>query len=115
MDRSFVEPTSHGTSREWYATKNLGISQKIVPLNIPPTTFMRAPGEAPGSFALESAIDELAIALNMDPIELRLRNNSTAPPGKDLQWSSKHLDECYRIGAARFGWANRSPNGARGR
>ncbi|MBE1496418.1 xanthine dehydrogenase YagR molybdenum-binding subunit [Amycolatopsis lexingtonensis] len=107
--RSFVEPTSHGTSREWYATQNLAISQKIVPLNIPPTTFMRAPGEAPGSFALESAIDELAVALNMDPIELRIRNNSTAPPGKDLQWSSKHLDECFRIGAQRFGWAHRPP------
>ncbi|MGP4019358.1 xanthine dehydrogenase family protein molybdopterin-binding subunit [Saccharopolyspora sp. 5N708] len=111
MDRSFVEPTSHGTSREWYATQNLAISQKMVPLNIPPTTFMRAPGEAPGSFALESAIDELAVALHMDPIELRMRNNSTAPPGNDLQWSSKHLDECFRIGADRFGWANRSPHG----
>ncbi len=108
MDRSFVEPTSHGTSREYYATQNLAISQKIVPLNIPPTTFMRAPGEAPGSFALESAIDELAVALDMDPIELRLRNNSTAPVGKDLQWSSKHLDDCFRIGAARFGWAHRT-------
>ena len=107
IGRSWVEPTSHGTSREWYATQNLATSQKIVPLNIPPTTTMRAPGEAPGSFALESAIDELAVALTMDPIELRLRNNSTAPPGKDRQWSSKHLDECYRIGAARFGWANR--------
>jgi xanthine dehydrogenase YagR molybdenum-binding subunit len=111
IDRSFVEPTSHGTSREWYATQNLAISQKIVPLHIPPTTFMRAPGEAPGSFALESAIDELAVALDMDPIELRLRNNSAAPPGKDLMWSSKHLDECYRIGANRFGWPDRSPQG----
>jgi len=111
VDRSFVEPTSHGTSREWYTTQNLAISQKMVPLNIPPTTFMRAPGEAPGSFALESAIDELAVALHMDPIELRLRNNSTAPPGRDLQWSSKHLDECFQIGAARFGWAHRSPHG----
>ena len=111
MDRSFVEPTSHGTAREYYATQNLAISQKMVPLNIPPTTFMRAPGEAPGSFALESAIDELAVALEMDPIELRLRNNSTAPVGKDLQWSSKHLDECFRIGADRFGWAERSPRG----
>ncbi|GAA2797147.1 xanthine dehydrogenase family protein molybdopterin-binding subunit [Saccharopolyspora taberi] len=110
-DRSFVEPTSHGTSREWYSTQNLAISQKIVPLNIPPTTFMRAPGEAPGSFALESAIDELAVALRMDPIELRLRNNSAAPAGKDLQWSSKHLDECFRIGAARFGWSQRTPQG----
>jgi len=111
MDRGFVEPTSHGTSREWYATQNLAITQKMVPLNLPPTTFMRAPGEAPGSFALESAMDELAVALKMDPIELRLRNNSLAPPGRDLQWSSKHLDECFSIGARRFGWANRSPNG----
>jgi xanthine dehydrogenase YagR molybdenum-binding subunit len=110
--RSFVEPTSHGTSREWYATQNLAISQKVVPLNIPPTTFMRAPGEAPGSFALESAIDELAVALGMDPIELRVRNSSTAPPGNDLQWSSKHLDECFRVGAQRFGWAHR-PAGTR--
>lgn len=111
MDRSFVEPTSHGTSREWYATRNLAISQQVVPLHIPRTTFMRAPGEAPGSFALESAMDELAVALDIDPIELRMRNNSTAPPGQDLQWSSKHLDECFRIGAARFGWANRSAHG----
>ncbi|HWC84046.1 MAG TPA: xanthine dehydrogenase family protein molybdopterin-binding subunit [Pseudonocardiaceae bacterium] len=111
MARSFVEPTSHGTSREWYATENLAISQKMVPLNIPPTTFMRAPGEASGSFALESAMDELAVALDLDPIELRLRNNSIAPPGKDLQWSSKHLDECFRIGADRFGWANRAKHG----
>jgi xanthine dehydrogenase YagR molybdenum-binding subunit len=110
-DRSFIEPTSHGTSREWYSTQNLAISQRMVPLHVPPTTFMRAPGEAPGSFALESAIDELAVALRMDPIDLRMRNNSTAPPGKDLQWSSKHLDECFQIGATRFGWANRSPHG----
>ncbi|UQS24734.1 xanthine dehydrogenase family protein molybdopterin-binding subunit [Amycolatopsis thermalba] len=109
--RSFIEPTSHGTSREWYATRNLAISQRIVPLHLPPTTFMRAPGEAPGSFALESAMDELADALGMDPIELRLRNNSLAPPGRDLQWSSKHLDECFRIGAERFGWAERAPRG----
>jgi xanthine dehydrogenase YagR molybdenum-binding subunit len=107
----FVEPTSHGTSREWYATPNVAISQKMVPLHIPPTTFMRAPGEAPGSFALESAIDELAVALDMDPIALRRRNSSTAPPGKDLQWSSKHLDECFRRGAERFRWAERSPRG----
>ncbi|GAB2733309.1 xanthine dehydrogenase family protein molybdopterin-binding subunit [Salinifilum aidingensis] len=110
-DRSFVEPTSHGTSREWYATRNLAISQRVVPLNIPPTTFMRAPGEAPGSFALESAIDELAVALDADPIELRMRNNATAPVDKDLQWSDKHLDECFRIGAERFGWSGRAPRG----
>ena len=104
--RSFVEQTSIHT-KDYYTTKNLALSQKIVPLNIPATTFMRAPGEAPGSFALESAMDELAVALNMDPIELRLKNDSTAPHGSDLLWSSKYLDECYRVGAARFGWAGR--------
>jgi xanthine dehydrogenase YagR molybdenum-binding subunit len=110
ISHPFVEPTSHST-REYYTTQNLATSQKMVRLNIPPTTFMRAPGEAPGSFALESAIDELAVALNMDPIELRMKNDSTAPLGKDLLWSGKHLDECFRIGAARFGWADRTPRG----
>lgn len=110
MDRSFVEPASHST-REYYAAQNLAVSQKMVPLHIPRTTFMRAPGEASGSFALESAMDELAIALNMDPIALRMRNDSTAPLGKDLLWSGKHLDECFRVGAARFGWAERTPHG----
>jgi xanthine dehydrogenase YagR molybdenum-binding subunit len=110
MDRSFVEPASHST-REYYATQNLAVSQKMVPLHIPPTTFMRAPGEAPGSFGLESAMDELAVALNMDPIDLRMRNDSTAPVGKDLLWSGKHLDECFRIGAREFGWAERTPHG----
>jgi len=110
MERSFVEPASHST-REYYAAQNLAVSQKMVPLHIPPTTFMRAPGEAPGSFALESAMDELAVALNMDPIELRMRNDSTAPLGKDLLWSGKHLDECFHIGAARFGWSERTPRG----
>jgi xanthine dehydrogenase YagR molybdenum-binding subunit len=56
-------------------------------------------------------MDELAIALDMDPIELRLKNNSTAPVGEDLLWSDKHLDECFRVGAARFGWAHRTPHG----
>ncbi|MEV4320323.1 xanthine dehydrogenase family protein molybdopterin-binding subunit [Actinocrispum sp. NPDC049592] len=111
MDRSYVEPTSHTMTPKSYAIPNLAISQKMVPLNIPPTSIMRAPGEGPGSFALESAIDELAVALHMDPIELRLRNSSTAPAGSDLLWSSKHLEECYRIGAGRFGWTNRSPEG----
>lgn len=110
-DLGFVEPTSHGTSREWYSTENLAISQKAVPLDMPPATFMRAPGEAPGSFALESAVDELADALGMDPVALRRRNSSIAPAGEDLQWSSKHLDECFEIGAARFGWADRTPGG----
>ena len=109
-DRSFAEPVGDNT-KEYYATQNLAVCQRIVPLNVPPTTYMRAPGVAPGSFAVESAMDELAVALGMDPIELRMRNDSTAPLGSDLPWSSKHLDECYREGAARFGWRHRSPRG----
>ncbi|WP_021591377.1 xanthine dehydrogenase family protein molybdopterin-binding subunit [Actinomadura welshii] len=109
-DLSFVETTSV-TSREAYRTPNLALSQKVVPLHIPRTTFMRAPGEASGSFALESAMDELAVALNLDPIELRLRNSSIGPAGSDLQWSSKHLDDCYRIGAERFAWSSRTAPG----
>jgi xanthine dehydrogenase YagR molybdenum-binding subunit len=109
-DRSFVEPASHST-KESYQAPNLSVSQKMVALNIPKTAWMRAPGEAPGSFALESAMDELAVALDMDPIRLRMRNDSAAPLGGDLPWSGKHLDECFRIGAARFGWAERTPRG----
>jgi xanthine dehydrogenase YagR molybdenum-binding subunit len=108
---AFVEQTSHSTSREWYRTPNLAVTQKVVPLTIPQTTFMRAPGEAPGSFALESAMDELAVELGLDPIELRLRNSSTGPVGSDLQWSSKYLEDCYRIGAERFGWSHRTATG----
>jgi len=110
-DLSFVEQTSHATSKEWYRTPNLALSQKVVPLNIPRTTFMRAPGEAPGSFALESAMDELAAALGVDPVELRMRNLAAGPVGSDLQWSSSYLEDCYRIGAERFGWSGRGATG----
>lgn len=105
--RPFVELSSHRTSRRWYATQNLEISQRVVSLNIPGTSIMRAPGEATGSFALESAMDELAAKLGMDPIQLRLKNYACTIPGGTLPWSSKHLDECYRIGAQQFGWDQR--------
>ncbi len=70
-------------------------------------TFMRAPGESIGSFALESAMDELAYELGMDPVELRLRNEPERDPAKGTEFSSRHLQEAYRLGAERFGWANR--------
>ena len=70
---------------------------------------MRAPGEAPGTFALESAMDELAYELKMDPIELRLRNHADTDPEYKKPWSSKSLKECYRIGAEKFGWSKRQP------
>ncbi|MGW0505984.1 xanthine dehydrogenase family protein molybdopterin-binding subunit [Micromonospora sp. NPDC003241] len=95
------------TSAVLYRTPNLHIDQRHVMLDVPPTCAMRAPTEAPGSFALETAMDELAVATGIDPVELRLRNYATAVPGTGLRWSSKHLDECYRVGARRFGWSSR--------
>ncbi|HEU4425848.1 MAG TPA: xanthine dehydrogenase family protein molybdopterin-binding subunit, partial [Pilimelia sp.] len=104
----FSEPVAN-ISTNTYASPNIRIERKIVPLDVPTTTIMRAPSEASGSFALESAIDELAVALGMDPLALRLKNYSAVVPTSKLPYSSKHLDECYRIGAERFGWSRRNP------
>src|SRR3954470_23987971 len=68
---------------------------------------MRAPGECPGTYALECALDELAIALKMDPIALRLANHADKHPVKDLPFSAKHLKEAYQIAADKFGWSKR--------
>jgi xanthine dehydrogenase YagR molybdenum-binding subunit len=76
--------------------------------NIPNPSFMRAPGHAECNFALESAVDEMSYRLQIDPIELRLRNFAGAG-GADRPWSSNALRECYRVGAERFGWPDRSP------
>ncbi|WP_423462167.1 xanthine dehydrogenase family protein molybdopterin-binding subunit [Promicromonospora sp. MS192] len=91
-----------------YRTPNLHVEDRQVTLDMSPTWAMRAPDEAPGSFALETAMDELAVATGVDPVELRLRNYTTVVPGTDRPWTSKHLDECYRVGARRFGWSARS-------
>ncbi|MGQ4266812.1 xanthine dehydrogenase family protein molybdopterin-binding subunit [Nocardiopsis changdeensis] len=72
-------------------------------------TFMRAPGEATGAFVIETAMDELAHELGMDPIELRLRNHADLDPESGRPWSSKGLRECYTLGAELFGWADRDP------
>lgn len=92
-----------------YACPNLQASQRLVRLNKGTPTFMRAPGETPGTYALESALDELAYALKLDPIELRLRNHADTDPDKNLPWSSKSLKECYQLGAEKFGWSQRNP------
>jgi len=104
----FIEPVAK-TARMIYACPNIETSHRLVRLNVGTPTFMRAPGEASGSFALESAMDELAYALKMDPIELRLRNYAEVDQDKDLPWSSKSLKECYKLGAERFGWHKRNP------
>lgn len=104
----FAEPCGSITPM-LYACPNVAVTHRVVQINMGTPTIMRAPGEASGSFALESAMDELAYALNMDPLELRLRNYADTDPQKNLPWSSKSLHECYRQGAERFGWTRRDP------
>jgi xanthine dehydrogenase YagR molybdenum-binding subunit len=96
-------------TRMLYAVPNQVTTHRIVPLNVGTPTFMRAPGETTGSFAQESAMDELAWALKMDPLALRLKNYAEVDPQDNKPWSSKLLRDCYRIGAQRFGWARRKP------
>ena len=84
-------------------------THRLARLNVPTPSWMRAPGEAPGMFALESAMDELALAAGIDPVELRIRNEPQAQPGSGLPFSSRNLVACLREGARRFGWAGRDP------
>lgn len=100
---------AHTTTRLLYRPANLHVGQRVVTLDMPTSTIMRAPHEEPGSFAIESAMDELADRLRMDPVELRMKNYASVVPGDGRRWSSKHLDECYRVGARRFGWSRRNP------
>ncbi|GII90720.1 xanthine dehydrogenase family protein molybdopterin-binding subunit [Sinosporangium siamense] len=108
MEGDNFEPCASGTSYA-YACPNLRTRDTQVRLNITWCNSMRAPGEAQGNFALESAMDELAYALGIDPLELRLRNYAEEHPGLGLPWSSKALRECYEVGAERFGWSRRDP------
>ncbi|WP_322011266.1 xanthine dehydrogenase family protein molybdopterin-binding subunit [Paraburkholderia sp. J12] len=95
-------------TRMMYAVPNQSTSHRVVPLNVGTPTFTRAPGETTGSFALESAMDELAWQLNMDPVALRLANYAEVEPQDGKPWSSKALRECYETGAQRFGWSRRT-------
>src|ERR687883_91445 len=82
---------------------------RIARMNVHTPTYMRAPGEASGIYALESAMDELAVALKLDPVELRLRNEPERDEFKKLPFSSRSTRECYRVAAERFGWSRRTP------
>ena len=97
------------TTLSLYQCANVGATHRMVPVNVGTPTAMRAPGAASGTFALESAMDELAVALKLDPIELRLRNFAERDEHEKKPWSSNHLRECYRIVNDRFGWARRNP------
>jgi xanthine dehydrogenase YagR molybdenum-binding subunit len=94
-------------TRSLYAAKSFMLEVDTVKLNTVANTFMRAPGEAVGTFALESAIDELAFELGMDPVELRIRNEPEKDPTQGLPFSQRDIVEAWRAGAERFGWAER--------
>ena len=96
-------------SRLLHSCPNVDTRHRLAPMNVHTPTYMRAPGEASGIFALESAMDELAVALNFDPVELRLRNEPEMDEFKKLPFSSRSTRECYRSAAERFGWNRRSP------
>lgn len=92
-----------------YSCANLLLRNAKVKRNIGPPTPMRGPGAVPGLYALESAMDELAIKLKMDPVELRLRNEPKHDESNGKPFSSRHLSECIQIGAEKFGWSKRNP------
>ncbi|MFD8393528.1 xanthine dehydrogenase family protein molybdopterin-binding subunit [Streptomyces sp. NPDC059680] len=108
MEEADYEPFASGTAFA-YRCPNVITQDRQARLNIAVPTSMRAPAEAQGNFALESALDELACKLRMDPVELRLRNHTDVDPRNGLPWSGKALLECYEIGARRFGWSDRNP------
>ncbi|MGH7604352.1 MAG: xanthine dehydrogenase family protein molybdopterin-binding subunit [Gemmatimonadaceae bacterium] len=104
----WVEPATNQT-RLLYACPNVETEYDLIRLNVGSPTFTRAPGESTGTYALESAMDELAYALSMDPVQLRLKNYADRDPESGKPWSSKSLRACYALAAERFGWAKRSP------
>ena len=95
-------------TRMLYDSESNKTSHRLVDLNIGIATFMRAPGEATGTIALETAMDELAWKLKMDPVKLRLANYAERDPSDNKPWTSKHLRECYEQAATRFGWDKRA-------
>jgi xanthine dehydrogenase YagR molybdenum-binding subunit len=99
-----LEPT-----RQLYACPNVETRYRLAAMNVNSPTPMRGPGEATGVYALECALDELAIALQMDRVELRVRNHADADPQNGRPWSSKSLRQCYARAAEKFGWAKRDP------
>jgi xanthine dehydrogenase YagR molybdenum-binding subunit len=96
-------------TRTLYAGANRETRHRLAPLDIPVASSMRAPGEAVGLLALECAMDELAEKLNLDPIELRVRNEPAEDPERHIPYSSRILVPCYQEGARRFGWDKRNP------
>jgi xanthine dehydrogenase YagR molybdenum-binding subunit len=108
FDGRVVAPATK-TSRKLYACPHVLTTYRMKHLNLPAPFTMRGPGETPGLFALESAMDELAYALDMDPVELRLKNEAVIDLDGARRWSSRSLPECFRQAGQRFGWSARDP------
>ncbi len=118
LEHHVVQPTSKlitfmeyciGVTGMAYSCANVSAGQHLVEMNVGSPTPTRGPGAVPGLFALESAMDDLAIKLNMDPLELRLKNYAEKDESSNKPFSGKHLRECYETGAKKFGWSKRNP------
>ncbi|MBM6404173.1 xanthine dehydrogenase family protein molybdopterin-binding subunit [Phycicoccus sp. CSK15P-2] len=96
-----------------YATPALRVGTEVVELDMLPNTFMRAPGDATGSFGLESAMDQLAHDVSLDPVELRLRNDTDRTPLHGRRFSHRRVPDLMELGSREFGWAERGPGGRR--
>ncbi len=105
----FVESCGARSTGVLYASPSITVEETVYAVNVATPTFMRAPGECPGTYAVECAMDELAAELRIDPVELRVINHSDVHPITEKPWSTKHLKEAYRLGAEKFGWAARTP------
>ena len=106
INDEFVEPCGD-CSKIMYDTPNSLITYRVVPMNVILPTYTRGPGKSTGSFALESAMDELAYKLKMDPIELRIKNEPERDPSNNKPWSTRTTVQCLREGAKAFGWEKR--------
>ncbi|GAB3934079.1 xanthine dehydrogenase family protein molybdopterin-binding subunit [Micromonospora vulcania] len=107
--REFAEQTAVYT-RSMYAAPHRRTTHRLVRLDVPTPFWMRAPGECPGAYALEPAMDELASAVGIDPVELRIRNDPAVDPDQGTPFTSRNLVACLREGADRFDWADRDPS-----
>jgi xanthine dehydrogenase YagR molybdenum-binding subunit len=110
--KEYAEQTA-APARMMYASPNRRTTHRLAALDVPVPSWFRAPGECPGMFGPEVAMDELAERLGIDPVELRIRNEPEVDPETGKPWSSRSLVQCLREGAERFGWADRPPAGHR--
>jgi xanthine dehydrogenase YagR molybdenum-binding subunit len=108
MPEPFIMP-----ARSTYASRSFLLDVETVKMNMTANTFMRAPGESVGSFGLECGVDELAHAMGIDPIELRIKNEPEKDPTTGLPFSSRLIVDAWRKGAERFGWSERQAPGLR--